>query len=345
MKFQFLWLHAITPLHNGAGQGLGSIDRPIIREAATGYPFVQSSSLKGAFRALAVDELCREQKDASGKVIRARRRPDEIEKSDPDFRAAYGVGETEGNQGCLLFSDAQLVLLPVRSLAGTFAWVTSRLALARLHRWLEIAGDLVFSVRDKRGANVELSGAELLKTLLATIGDAPEPEHAIGCGDCDKSVRITDGSTTQYCLEGLVLTKDSRRSLEHIGQWFGQVLFGDTDQGAYWRNYLLGRLLLVDDASFDHLARHAMQVEANIKIETSGVTAIGSLRYTEYLPAESVLMSLISILEPLKSEHRNRQAEVENLLQRVAKPNAITQFGADESKGRGFVRTTLHRTH
>jgi UDP-N-acetylmuramoylalanine--D-glutamate ligase len=42
-------------LHNGAGQGLGSIDRPIIREAATDYPFVQSSTLKGALRGRAIE--------------------------------------------------------------------------------------------------------------------------------------------------------------------------------------------------------------------------------------------------------------------------------------------------
>ena len=46
-----LW-HCITPLHNGSGQGLGAIDRPVIREVASGLPFVQGSSLKGALRAL-----------------------------------------------------------------------------------------------------------------------------------------------------------------------------------------------------------------------------------------------------------------------------------------------------
>lgn len=54
MNHGLLFLHAITPLHNGAGQGIGSADRPIIREVMTHFPFIQSSTLKGAMRFLAI---------------------------------------------------------------------------------------------------------------------------------------------------------------------------------------------------------------------------------------------------------------------------------------------------
>ncbi|MEY2726809.1 MAG: hypothetical protein RLZZ458_2676, partial [Planctomycetota bacterium] len=43
------WLHALTPLHVGAGKGNGYIDLPLIREKVTGYPFVPGSSTKGVF--------------------------------------------------------------------------------------------------------------------------------------------------------------------------------------------------------------------------------------------------------------------------------------------------------
>ena len=44
------WLHAMTPLHVGAGRGLGYIDMPIVREKVTTWPYVPGSSIRGAWR-------------------------------------------------------------------------------------------------------------------------------------------------------------------------------------------------------------------------------------------------------------------------------------------------------
>ena len=40
-----LFLHALSPLHAGTGQGIGAIDLPIAREKATGIPYLPGSSL------------------------------------------------------------------------------------------------------------------------------------------------------------------------------------------------------------------------------------------------------------------------------------------------------------
>ena len=47
MNEKIYWLHAITPLHVGAGRGLGYIDMPIAREKVTSWPYVPGSSIKG----------------------------------------------------------------------------------------------------------------------------------------------------------------------------------------------------------------------------------------------------------------------------------------------------------
>ena len=41
------WIHTITPLHVGAGKGLGYIDLPIAREKVTNWPYIPGSSVKG----------------------------------------------------------------------------------------------------------------------------------------------------------------------------------------------------------------------------------------------------------------------------------------------------------
>ncbi len=44
------WLQTITPLHVGAGSGVGFIDMPIMREKVTNWPLVPGSALKGVMR-------------------------------------------------------------------------------------------------------------------------------------------------------------------------------------------------------------------------------------------------------------------------------------------------------
>src|SRR5208282_3302509 len=53
MNTQIVGLVAETSIHPGAGQSSGIIDLPVAREAATDYPFVPGSSVKGALLGLA----------------------------------------------------------------------------------------------------------------------------------------------------------------------------------------------------------------------------------------------------------------------------------------------------
>ena len=113
MKSAMLGLLAETPIHPGAGRGMGVVDLPVAREAATDYPVLVGSSLKGALR----DKMEREGSD--------------------DPRARFGVQEQAGDW---LVSDARLMLLPVRSLTGSYRWVTCPHLVERYGRDLARAG-------------------------------------------------------------------------------------------------------------------------------------------------------------------------------------------------------------
>ncbi|MDR3020660.1 MAG: RAMP superfamily CRISPR-associated protein, partial [Treponema sp.] len=41
------WIHAVSPIHVGAGQGAGYIDLPIVREKVTNWPYIPGSAVKG----------------------------------------------------------------------------------------------------------------------------------------------------------------------------------------------------------------------------------------------------------------------------------------------------------
>ena len=121
------WLHAISPLHLGAGKGNGYIDLPLMREKVTGFPFVPGSSTKGVFADLhQATEEARDPSNAEYKGV---------------LHAAFGRGgDDAANSGALTFTDARLICLPVRSLYGTFAWCSCPMILRRLRRDLELCG-------------------------------------------------------------------------------------------------------------------------------------------------------------------------------------------------------------
>src|SRR5580658_9756747 len=109
MALNLLFVHALSSLHPGTGQGVGAIDLPVARERATNLPFVAGSTLKGCLRA-----------------VYAR-----------DVKAVFGESD---NQGQLQVGDARLLLLPVRSLGTTFVWATSPYVLRRFQRDCRLLG-------------------------------------------------------------------------------------------------------------------------------------------------------------------------------------------------------------
>src|SRR5438105_1346826 len=114
MKSQLTLVHVLSPLHPGIGQGAGVIDLPIAREKATSLPYLPGSSIKGALRTRLWQK-------------------DQLQA----YREIFGSDLSEGENSrasSVLFSDQRLLLLPIRSLAGVFAWVTAPYVLHRFVR-------------------------------------------------------------------------------------------------------------------------------------------------------------------------------------------------------------------
>src|SRR5690625_1555649 len=125
MNSLILGLLADPAVHPGAGQSVGVIDLPVAREAATDYPVVVGSSLKGALAT-----FVREQAESgSGTGV--------------DF--LFGKSD---NAGALLVSDARLLLLPVRSLDSTYKWATCPHLLERWRRDIDRVGGIVSALPD-----------------------------------------------------------------------------------------------------------------------------------------------------------------------------------------------------
>lgn len=164
-------LHAIAPIHAGAGSATGAVDLPIQRERHTGWPHVQASGVKGAFRDhcervwmlhdLEIDKLVTTEKKARAEELAKR---------------LFGMSEASKSQaGAVAFSDAKLLAFPVRSNLAPFVWVVCPTLLKRLARDLELVD------RDSNG----LAG-------YAISGD----QYGLVCGDLNGSLILED-----ICLE------------------------------------------------------------------------------------------------------------------------------------------------
>lgn len=297
-----LFIHALSPLHAGTGQGVGVIDLPIAREVATGLPFLPGSSVKGTLR---------DTPNADVNKIRT---------------LLFGpeTANASDHAGSVQFTDQRLLLLPVRSLAGTFAWVTSPYVLQRF-------------ARDMRDAGQEF-------TLEAPPIPAPDKQGNESCVVGEASTALIVPKVERVVLEDLDLLPAKSAQIDVLAEWLGARLFpGQSADAAYWRGCLAGRLCVVSDDLLDFLLNTATEITARVRIEDDQKTvADGGLWYEESLPTETILAGLV-LASPVHTRERDsKPLTVDQIFAAVETLSAgPLQFGGKASVGRGLCRARL----
>ncbi len=292
-----LFLYAETPVHAGADTGLGALDLPIQREVTTGLPIIKGESLKGA--------------------LRERFRPPVI--PDALWRAIFGdppprTGTPGGKlaPGALRVHEAQLVAFPVPTLDG-FAWVTSPLARARLHRRACLAG------------------------VTALPGDAGS--SASGEGD-DRSCLRTDtrleGSKTppqkSAVLGSYAFTSEADFGFRGWAQTLANAALPGLDEHRYFRDRLLRDLYQVSDVAMKAITGEGTEITARVQLgggeddEKPTKTVAHGPFYSEYLPGETLLAAL---LESASADH------LATLREHI--DDKVLQVGGDETIGKGLM--------
>jgi CRISPR-associated protein Cmr4 len=277
------WVHALTPLHVGAGQGLDFVDLPIMREKATGWPLVPGSGVKGAWRS----------------------RIAASEHSDLEDMIFGVAGENEGHAGAVVIGDANVAFLPVRSLYGTFAYVTTPLVLRRIQR------DSAFAAPEK----ISIPALQLKDQALTT----------------QESVLLRQG---KVFLEDLDFDAQSTDEISRLATQLSEWIF-PKDPG--WQRLFQERLLVVPDNMFNYLAQYATEVVTRVRIEEETKTvASGALWNEENLPAETILLGVLWC--DRIPGNRNGKPTPKELLQKVFHGEWSTQMGGNQTIGMGRVR-------
>lgn len=297
METRLFFVHALSPLHAGTGQAVGAIDLPIARERPTGIPLLPGSSVKGALRARCEDRSWRQ--------------------------AIFGP-ETENasdHAGAVHLSDVRLLLLPVRSAAGTFAWVTSPYLLQRFARDARAA-------RCVPGATVTGPSATDRCTLARTSALAVHVEEH-------------NKAPPKVVLEDLDFLADKETKgdapVSALAAQLGRWLFPDgSDDAQAWQKSLAARLCVVHDDVMSLLLQTATEITARIRLhEEKKTVAQGGLWYEEALPVESILYGLAAASGTTDRGDRKAQTAAA-LLEKLADiATGMVQLGGKATVGRG----------
>ena len=339
-------IYTISPLHYGTGQTAGAVDLPVARESHTGLPFIPGTGLKGVARDMVEQSNKNDQEYAETLFGSQPPQPGGAQddtaapNEEPNQEAGGGAGTSSKSKdgaklkaGNLLFTDARLLALPVRSLQRPFLYVTSPLVLQRLERELN-----AYEIRD----------------VLPESWVRPKPrgnaDDGSGTGD-ERQALVADTNLAGHPLVLEDLCYDAGHVLhldmvEKLAKRFVELLAHGEALG---RDLMPSGLVVVPDEDLRDLAQRTLPVVARTQL-TPGKTTdkwkddrglygppgkeySGNLWYEEALPADTLLYAFVGAPD-LDRSRKGAEKPTEELKKQADKLKRI-QIGGNETVGAG----------
>ncbi len=295
-KANILFLKTETPMHAGSGDSLGIVDMPIQREKHTSFPKIEASSLKGSMR----EHFERE-----------------LGEKDKKITAAFGYeGENndESQAGALGFTDARLLLFPVKSMKGVFAWITCPMIINKFNEELKLAG--INERFDIQNGNLAAIGSNLYLNN----------KNNIVLEEFTFEVNENTGN---------------KNEVNNLGEWLSLTLF---DGKGYIADKLMTDIVVLDDDDFKDFVNLSTEVITRTRIDNeTGTVADGALFTEEYLPAESLMYSLV-LTAPEFAKDKNifpNEENLKNFFKNTIDENNVMQIGGNATLGKGIVKAVF----
>ncbi|MDT7908101.1 MAG: type III-B CRISPR module RAMP protein Cmr4 [Candidatus Calescibacterium sp.] len=288
-KSAVLTFYAETPIHMGSGQSVSYVDLPIQRERHTSFPVLWSSGIKGVIR------------DLASRVWNDKDKVETIfgpEDGGSDFAS------------CISITDAKILLYPVRSVKGVFAWITCPFVLRRFKEDLKAVGI----------------------NLSVQIFDVSD----------DKKVLVSNSSAlridnNQVALEEFVFKAEVKNEVKELADFLKNFVH-QNDLTTDLRNHLA----IVSDNVFKDFVNYAVEIRTRIRIDqTKGTVKEGALFSEELIPSESVFYSILFFKDSFKPGSNMDAQKVFSEINSLLSDNSILQLGGDETTGKGFVRVKV----
>lgn len=314
-----LFLLCESPLHVGIGSDVGIVDMPIQRERHTNWPKIEASGIKGSIR----ESFERKYGGEDNKII--------------DINLAFGYDanglddkikakiKNREYAGALGFTDARILLFPVKSMKGIFVWITCPALLGRFFKDFKIAGVTDFD-----------------PNFLRMEKDCLSP--GAGCKiEYEKGFKVI---LEEFTLHGL----EAKESCSKLGEWLSKNILPKDEVYSSLEEKMKKDVIILSDDMFGEFVSHSTEVITRTKIDNKTGTVKGAALFTEeYLPAETIMYTF-AIASPLfgiaeKGESGNSvfksgdSAEVIKFFKEGLNP--VIQIGGNATIGKGIVSTRL----
>jgi len=322
-KSKLFFIIAETPLHPGSGGEItGLVDLPVQRERHTNFPKIEASGLKGCIR---------EAFENSTKQISLNSQ--QININDKKIISlVFGPEDTEEvHAGALVFTDARILLFPVKSLKGVFAWVTCPMILERFKEDLKLTGE-----------NFNCSISEKIEEGKCLVSN-------------ESTIIVNDQINDQIVLEEYTFKAEKKDEVKNIANFLAQKIFPQQENDTYkfWREKLEKDLVILSDDDFEQFVTSSTEVITRTRIDdvTGTVdTKRGGLWTEEYLPQDTILYSL-AMASPVrvekdeakgvfKAETPDEEAEMVLHFFELGIPDVI-QIGGNQTIGKGIVKIQI----
>jgi len=342
-KSALLTFYAETPIHMGAGQSVSYVDLPVQREKHTSFPVLWSSGIKGVIRDTTTRKWTK----------------DKVE-------TIFGPEEESSEfASCISITDAKILLFPVRSVKGVFAWITCPFVLKRFKGDLEAIG-LNFKHNNQE---IQIPNVSDDKVIIA-----------------NENLKIQNYN--KVALEEFVFDAEIKDEVRNFSEFLKKETI--IPQNELTKN-LENHLAIVSDNVFKDFVNYAVEIRTRIRIEQAkGTVKEGALFSEELIPSESIFYSLVFITDPYFGIERDlydllkfkkEKNEVPNweeikiklkgdedtknkILKKIQNAwkenylkdndiieslklldNSLLQLGGDETTGKGYVRLKFYSTN
>ena len=335
------FIKVLSPLHAGSGQELGIVDMPIQRERHTDFPKIEGSGLKGSIREVFEELKIENNKDNSDKLKEAfpdlekkwkikkdgnkevkKKNGKELIKFDEAISLAFGPEEGDAHAGALGFTDARILLFPVKSMKGVFAWITCPMVLERFKEDLGLCG-----IEFKNGEDENIS-IPLDNTLKPTDDK----------GKCLVANQEKLGINGNFILEEYAFEIQSN-NITDLAKFLADAV-GTPEVN--------NKLVILSNDDFRDFVNLSTEVITRTKINPeTGTVQSGALFTEEYLPAETVMYSL-ALTTPIFNKDKSifaktdAQKEEERVMDFFEKGiPAVIQIGGNATIGKGIVKVKV----
>ena len=297
MIHQPYFLVCESPLHVGVGSDPSDyIDNRIQREKHTEYPKIEGSAIKGSLREYYERNFGRDST--------------ETKETKDLFKAAFGnrPDDTEQQKGAITISELKILLFPVATPKGTFAWVTCPQAL---QTWALVWGN--------KGTTIAFKNLPSPTEKQVCIPNGGNNTKIVVAS---KVVLVNHNFTKVQILKAKVAVNGAEA--KDLTTWLADAIFGTK---GFRNEQLKEKLVLVNDDVFKYLVKYQTDVVTGNRIDpNTGIVVDGALFTTEYLPDWTVMYGTINFTNEFKNGVTILAKEVKRFFEKGLKKMKFIQL-------------------